>query len=550
MAVPLAEGARVVRAGQADVLDQARHPAARRPADPPGRRRRAARPARAPQARARRRGAVRRRAQAAAAVPAPPGRPGLRPGAAPPRRTSSRTPGAAGPRCGSRSARSPVQGPDTRSPRSAPRCASWTPTRASTSSSSPAAAARVEDLLPFSNEALVRAVAAARTPVVSAIGHDVDTPLLDLVADVARLDADRRGQAGRARRWPSSAPRVGRHPRPAAPGRRAPGRAPSAGTWRVPAQPAGHGRPRPPWSRARREELDALTGPGPPPRAGRRAPCRRPGRAPARAGARPVPAVHARARLRRRAARRRPRRHGPRTRSRPDELLRVRVARGDFGVRPVSWALPAEAVGARAQAASGTTGRRVSAWQPTTLSPCPTAAPEFPDIAELTYEQARDELIAIVAQLEGGQIGLEDSMAAVAARRGPGRALQHVARRRRGQARRTPAVTRRRTPPHRWRAERGAAQPALDRCRSGARAKVDQLVVRRGAGEDRGDVRRALAPVDQADLHLVAAADLLPRAAGRLSVPSARPRLVWAATQRGVAPWVCSIAMYCSSGEM
>lgn len=41
----------------------------------------------------------------------------------------------------------------------------------------------VEDLLPFSNEALLRAVASARTPVVSAIGHDVDTPLLDLVAD-------------------------------------------------------------------------------------------------------------------------------------------------------------------------------------------------------------------------------------------------------------------------------------------------------------------------------------------------------------------------------
>ena len=42
----------------------------------------------------------------------------------------------------------------------------------------------VEDLLPFSNETLVRAVAQARTPVVSAIGHDVDTPILDLVADV------------------------------------------------------------------------------------------------------------------------------------------------------------------------------------------------------------------------------------------------------------------------------------------------------------------------------------------------------------------------------
>ena len=42
----------------------------------------------------------------------------------------------------------------------------------------------VEDLLPFSNEALVRAVARAVTPVVSAIGHDIDTPLLDFVADL------------------------------------------------------------------------------------------------------------------------------------------------------------------------------------------------------------------------------------------------------------------------------------------------------------------------------------------------------------------------------
>jgi exodeoxyribonuclease VII large subunit len=42
----------------------------------------------------------------------------------------------------------------------------------------------VEDLLPFSDEALIRAVHAARTPVVSAIGHEPDTPLLDLVADM------------------------------------------------------------------------------------------------------------------------------------------------------------------------------------------------------------------------------------------------------------------------------------------------------------------------------------------------------------------------------
>lgn len=41
----------------------------------------------------------------------------------------------------------------------------------------------VEDLLPFSNEALIRAVAATTVPVVSAIGHDADVPLLDFVAD-------------------------------------------------------------------------------------------------------------------------------------------------------------------------------------------------------------------------------------------------------------------------------------------------------------------------------------------------------------------------------
>lgn len=41
----------------------------------------------------------------------------------------------------------------------------------------------MEDLLPFSSEALVRAVSDASTPVVSAIGHEQDTPLLDFVAD-------------------------------------------------------------------------------------------------------------------------------------------------------------------------------------------------------------------------------------------------------------------------------------------------------------------------------------------------------------------------------
>jgi exodeoxyribonuclease VII large subunit len=42
----------------------------------------------------------------------------------------------------------------------------------------------VEDLLPFSDEALIRCVHGLTTPVVSAIGHEQDSPLLDLVADL------------------------------------------------------------------------------------------------------------------------------------------------------------------------------------------------------------------------------------------------------------------------------------------------------------------------------------------------------------------------------
>ncbi len=42
----------------------------------------------------------------------------------------------------------------------------------------------LEDLLPFSDERLVRRVSSATTPIISAIGHEPDTPILDLVADM------------------------------------------------------------------------------------------------------------------------------------------------------------------------------------------------------------------------------------------------------------------------------------------------------------------------------------------------------------------------------
>lgn len=43
-------------------------------------------------------------------------------------------------------------------------------------------------------------------------------------------------------------------------------------------------------------------------------------------------------------------------------------------------------------------------------APASEPGPEFPDVADLSYETACDELSAIVAQLEGGQVPLEEGM--------------------------------------------------------------------------------------------------------------------------------------------
>ncbi len=49
--------------------------------------------------------------------------------------------------------------------------------------------------------------------------------------------------------------------------------------------------------------------------------------------------------------------------------------------------------------------------QPSPSDPRPAAGSVLPDdIASLSYEQARDELVAIVAKLESGQVPLEESM--------------------------------------------------------------------------------------------------------------------------------------------
>ena len=230
----------------------------------------------------------------------------------------------------------------------------------------------VEDLLPFSDETLCRAIAACTTPVVSAVGHEPDNPLCDLVADLrAATPTD-----AAKRIVPDTAAEQALLLR-SAPAQRAGAAqlgAPRAATPEPTAQPAGAGRA------AGRAD-----------RAGRRDPPRQDRR----------PARHHPAGGRRIGAGRPP--VGP-AGARWDRPPRWRAA--------TRWCRRCRRQARRRAALGGRRARRdrlrvrVSDGAVTAVSEGSRMKP----ISELGYEEARDELIEVVRQLEQGGLDLDASL--------------------------------------------------------------------------------------------------------------------------------------------
>ena len=166
----------------------------------------------------------------------------------------------------------------------------------------------LEELLPFSNEAMIRAVAAARTPVISAIGHDVDSP-----SSTSSPTGGRRHRLMPARRV---VPDAAREIALVAGGR---DRLRSAIERRIESERRGLrslvsrpvlADPDCPSQGATRRARGPSRARGPAPR-GQAAPGRRPGRAPASSGHRPLAAVDPGSRLRRGPTSGRTHRDGP-----------------------------------------------------------------------------------------------------------------------------------------------------------------------------------------------------------------------------------------------
>ena len=274
----------------------------------------------------------------------------------------------------------------------------------------------VEDLLPFSDEGLVRAIAATRTPVVTAVGHETDTTLVDHVADVRAAtptDAAHRivPEIGEQRRLVDGLRARARHLLSARLEQQerwleSVRTRPVAGLARPAAARPGGGRPRaahprPPHPR--------------PPHRGRRA---RP-RARPRPRGRALPRGDAGARLRRRPAGRR------RTRPRPGGGRRRRTAARPGGRRPAARARRPQPIngpdhpGGRPRM-SGTenadprppTSRRATnsptssaGWRPAgsrwrSPSPCGSAARSWPTLCQHWLDRARERLAAAAPEAQ------------------------------------------------------------------------------------------------------------------------------------------------------